>query len=548
MVHDGRKYGAPDAALVAAGSPAAPLGSAGTDQTGSVGQTITLSSAASTPAPGQSITSRQWTQLSGTDWYDADAMDPGFDPSAASPQVAVPTTISSLSANRTLLFGLTVTDSSGTSLQDLVAVVFMNLQKNASPQVSASATGTGAGSTYRPGTTISLVATASDSDGDALTYTWSQISGPPATVNGTTLANASVTAPAASGTLVYRVTVSDNTGEANSTAFVDVSFSVNRPPVVVVTSTPASGPDGTFVTLGGAASSDPDDGGITFAWTENQPGSGSLVTLSGANTATATFTMPAYTGSVAARRRTFRLTITDSMGAGFAVSQTVNFNPNRGPDAPILTTNGDRKVFYSDSSTTSTDKSEVLSVSSVTDADGDPLTMSWTVESGPITSTATLLSATSGQNITFKSAPKPSASQQNTGGVYTIGVTATDGVEQSGKTTVDLLVMPSWSSDIYPIITTSCGTGTTGCHSSVAPGGGLVMGGGAGNALANLLNGRVSPNNASGSLLYSKVNDGSMPKFASKLPQQLINMIRDWIEPENNVSPKPGLSPGAENN
>jgi len=58
MVHDGRKYGAPDCAMVAVGNPAAPLASAGPDQSGSVGATLTLTSAASVPAPGQTIISR----------------------------------------------------------------------------------------------------------------------------------------------------------------------------------------------------------------------------------------------------------------------------------------------------------------------------------------------------------------------------------------------------------------------------------------------------------------------------------------------------------
>ncbi len=544
MVHDGRKYGAPDAALVAAGAPAAPVASAGPDRSGTTGAVLNLTSAASVPAPGQTILSRQWTQLSGRDWYDADAMDPGFDPSAASPLLSVPTTVSSLSPTRTLHFGLTVTDSTGTSRQDYATVVFQNLQKNAPPQVSASTTA----SVFRPGATVALNASATDADGDPLTYSWTQVSGPAAVVTSPNLAAASVTAPVATATLVYRVTVSDGTGEPNAVATADVSFSVNRPPVVGATSTPASGPDGTFVTLSGTTTTDPDGETLTFAWSEIPPLTGSPVTLSGASTATATFTMPAYTGTPTARRRTFRLTVTDSMGPSFPATRDVTFSPNRAPEIPTLVTGGDRKVFYSDSSSTSSDKSETVSVTSLTDPDGDALTFSWTVESGPITSTAVLLSATSGSSITFRSAPKPTSQQQNTGGIYVLGVTATDGVEQSAKSTVEMLVLPSWSGDIYAMVTASCGTGTSGCHSSVAPGGGLVMSGGASAAHSAVLSGRVTANNPSASSFFTKIDSGSMPKGGSKLPQAVINMVRDWIEPEWNASPKPGLSPGAENN
>jgi hypothetical protein len=539
MVHDGRKYGAPDSALVAAGGPAAPLASAGPDRTGPVGAVLTLSSAASAPAPGQTILSRQWTQLSGTDWFDVDARDPGFDPAAASPLVAVPSTVSSLSPNRTLLFGLTVTDATGTSRQDLVAVNFQNLLKNAAPQVSASTTA----AIFRPGATVALSSSASDPDGDPLTYSWTQVSGPAAAISGTALANASVTAPIASGTLVYRVTVSDNTSEPNGIVSVDVPFSVNRPPAVSAVTTPASGPDGTFVTLNGSATTDPDDAALTYAWTETPPLSGAPnVALSGAATATATFTMPAYVGSVGARRRTFRLTVTDAMGPAFAVAQTVNFAPNKGPAAPTVTTSGDYKVFYSDSAAAS-DKSEVLSVSATTDADGDPITFTWTVESGPITTVSVLLSATSGSAVTFRSAPKPTASQLNTGGIYVIGVTATDGVEQSTKTTKPLLVTSSLSGDVYPLFTTNC----VSCH----PGsGGFSLAGGASTARSLLIStNRVVPKNSGSSTLFQRMNSASSPMpQGGKLPQQLVNMVRDWIEPEWNVASPPGLSAGAEDN
>jgi hypothetical protein len=546
MVHDGRKYGAPDAVQVKVGTPALALSDAGGDQDNGPGANIVLSSALSTPAPGQTITSRQWTQLSGTDWYDVDAADVDFNPTAASPAIRVPTTVSSLSPNRVLLFGLTVTDGSGTSREDLVAVNFLNLPKNAQPQVSASTPNP----TYRPGATVALSSTASDGDGDALSYTWTQVSGPAAVITGSTLANASVTAPVATATLVYRVTVSDNTGEGNGTAAADVSFSVNRPPVVVVSSTPASGPAGTEVTLSGATTSDPDDAGLSWSWTEIPPQSGSPVTLNGANTPTATFTQPAYTGSVNARRRTFTLTVTDSMGAAYAVSANVNFSPNKGPNLPTITAAGDRVVFYAGSNA-SGDKTEALTVSPVFDDDGDPLTFAWSVESGPITSAATLLTATSGTSVTFKSAPKPSPSQSSTGGVYVIGVVATDGAELSPKGKVNLLVVPSWSLDIYPMIAGSCNSGGT-CHGSGSAGG-LVMSQDAGSARTNLLNGRVTPDDYNASSLYNKLSSGSMPSTGTKwnITNQtdwMLKMVRDWIEPEWNTTPHPGFNVGAANN
>jgi hypothetical protein len=543
MVHDGRKYGAPDAAIVLAGSPDAPLADAGADVAGNPGTVLDLSSASSSPAPGGTITARHWTQLSGKDWYDVAAHpESGFDPSAANPRITVPAFISSLTANRTLSFSLAVTDGSGTGIEDLVAVVFQNLPRNASPQLTASTPFP----VLRPGATGSLNSSATDADGDPLTFTWSQVSGPTAAITAANLPNASVTAPVVTGTLTYRVTVSDNTGEGNGTVSATVSFSVNQPPVPAVVATPAAGPEGTVVSLDASATTDPDDAGLSYQWTEIPPQSGTVVQLSGASTATASFTMPSYTGSIGARRRTFRLTVTDSMGPSSAVSANATFTPNRGPTAPVVTAVGDRKVFYSDSNATS-DKSESLSVSSTVDADGDQLSFVWSVESGPITSTSVLLSSTGGATITFKSAPRPTQSQNSTGGVYTLGVVASDGVELGPKSTVDLLVTSSFTSDIYPFIQGGCLSSS--CHGNTSfPAGNLFMGNSASTARTNLLTSRVTPNDYANSLFYTKLSSGLMPSTGAKWTQDMVNLVRDWIEPEWNATPKPGFSTGAENN
>ncbi len=64
----------------------------------------------------------------------------------------------------------------------------------------------------------------------------------------------------------------------------------------------------TGVTLAGSGN-DPDGTIASYAWTQT---AGAAVTLSGANTATATFTAPSVTGSAVL---TFRLTVTDNDGA-----------------------------------------------------------------------------------------------------------------------------------------------------------------------------------------------------------------------------------------
>ena len=64
---------------------------------------------------------------------------------------------------------------------------------------------------------------------------------------------------------------------------------------------------------------------------------------------------------------------------------------------------------------------------------------------------------------------------------------------------------------------------------------------------SNLLNGRAKSNDHKNSLLWTRVNSGNMPKNSSKLPQHQINIIRDWLEPDQTAGSS-GLSNGVENN
>ena len=556
MVHDGRKYGAPDQVTVVVGSQGAPVADAGTDTIGFVSQVLTLSSSGSLPAPGQTIDGRQWVQVSGRDWYDVDLKDAGFDPQAEAPAITVPGDASSLSSTRVLLFAVTVSDPTGSSVEDLVSVTFTGLPKNAQPVANAQVNG--GASVFRPGNMIVMTGSGTDADGDPVSYFWEQIAGPPVSFAPATLQQITVTAPSASDTLTFRVTVNDGTGEPNSTDTAEVSFAVNRPPVIVISSTPSAGPAGTFVTLSGNGTTDPDDGGLTYAWTELPPAKGGLVTLSGANTISATFTQPVYQvsgggqgGSQSERRRTFRLTVTDGVGPSGAVNATVTFSPNVAPVLGAVTPTGDRKIFYSNSGQT-IDRSETLTANSsggagpTVDADGDALSWSWRIVSGPFANPpSSYLSSTTQRSVTF-GAPRPTQSADSTGGVYRLGVVGSDGAELSTEVTVDVLVTASFLGDVYPMFTSTCNS--IGCHNNTASGG-LRLDQGASQSRSNLLTlNYVLPNNYSTSTLYFDLQTGKMPKTGAPFTQWQYYTVRDWIEPEHNVGSPEGLSSGAENN
>jgi hypothetical protein len=139
--------------------------------------------------------------------------------------------------------------------------------------------------------TVSLFVTASDAQGDALTYAWSQVT--PATpagifTNGTS-ANATWRAPrvTATGAFTLKVTVSDGQG-GTAERTVDLQVvnvpGLNQPPIVSATITgPTSVLAGSFASLSVTAS-DPDGDPLTYSWRTVPIDQGTFTTSTNATT------------------------------------------------------------------------------------------------------------------------------------------------------------------------------------------------------------------------------------------------------------------------
>jgi hypothetical protein len=274
----------------------APTASAGPDKTANEGTLVTLDGRGSADSDG-AITAWLWKQT-GT--------GPTATLSSASSAAATFVAPAVGSGGVVLTFELTVTDNEGLQATGICAVSISNVN-----QVPAADAGTD--QTVGIGDAVRLNGlNSSDPDGLLVSYSWRQIQGSPVLLNDSTLAGPSFTAPdieQPGESLVFELTVTDNDGAADiDTCIVNVSR-VNRPPGA------DAGPDlvtdeGTWVTLSGHNSSDPDGSIVSYSWV--QTGGTPTVDLVDPFGPRPSFTAPDVGPEGAAL--TFELTVTDDGG------------------------------------------------------------------------------------------------------------------------------------------------------------------------------------------------------------------------------------------
>ena len=328
----------------------APTVNAGIAQTVNENSATTLNGSA-TDSDG-SIASYLWAQTAGTPVSLSNA-------SSATASFIAPTTL----ADTVLSFQLTATDNSGASSSASTNVTVKHV--NVAPVASA-----GADQTVNEGGNVSLSGSATDSDGRIVSSIWTQLAGTPVTLTGANTATASFTAPASmtGEVMIFQLTVIDDKGaSASATTNVNV-LHVNVAPVANA-GADQSVDEQTSVTLSGSGA-DTDGTIASYSWTQV---SGTPVTLSGANTATASFTAPAsMTGEV----MSFELTVTDDKGLSSTAAVT-NVNVLHVNVAPAANAGADQTVD---------EQTAVTLAGSGSDIDGTIASYSWTQVSGtPVT-------------------------------------------------------------------------------------------------------------------------------------------------------------------
>jgi N-acetylneuraminic acid mutarotase len=227
----------------------------------------------------------------------------------------------------------------------------------------------------------------SDIEGDAITYRWSFTMTPDGSI--ATLSNATSVLPQffadLEGNYVVQLIVNDGMADSfpDSVNITATTATVNSAPVV------DAGPDqnvktNTLVTLNGSWSYDPDGNPITYSWSLTTAPEGSNATLSSSTAVNPTFTADVDGSYIV------QLVVND--GTVDSAADSVTITAATSNSAPVA----DAGTYQS----VALDTLVTLDGSGSSDADGDPLTYSWSFTTVPGGSNATLSSSTA-VNPTF---------------------------------------------------------------------------------------------------------------------------------------------------
>ena len=299
-----------------------PTANAGADQSVDEGATVQLDASSSSDLENEaSSLVYSWQQVDSSGYViilnDANTATPSF--TAPNP----------VAANTDLIFQLTVTDSLGKSsdANATISVIYNN-----PPSADA-----GADQSVDEGATVQLDASSSsdlEDEASSLVYSWQQVdsSGYTITLSDPNIINPTFTAPEVPATtdLIFQLTVTDSLGKS-SDANATITVIYNNPPTANAGAN-AQVNEGDNVELDASASSDLEDetSSLAYSW-QQVDSSGYTISLSGANTATPSFTAP---NPVAADTDLiFQLTVTDSLGKSSDANVTITVLYNNPPEA-----------------------------------------------------------------------------------------------------------------------------------------------------------------------------------------------------------------------
>ncbi len=331
---------ATDRVTVTVSADREPVADAGESRTVAGRKLVVLRGSASDPDG--DVATYAWTQLMGPAVMldGANTAAPAF----TTPDVKVDTS---------LVFQLTVT-ANGLQATDTVA---LTVSADKAPVANA-----GSDRTVASRSTVVLRGSVEDEEGDAATYTWTQVSGPAIILSSGSTVSPTFTAPSVkeAATLVFELTVQANGLQAVDTVVITVAAE-GMPTVEAGEDRTVAGRG--LVVLRGSAST-PDGSAATYAWSQV---SGQAVTLQGGTTAVASFTAP------------------DVKSASTLVFQLMaSANGQQTTDTVVITVAADgAPVANAGTDRTVGSRSSVVLRGSAVDAEGDAASFAWTQTGGP---------------------------------------------------------------------------------------------------------------------------------------------------------------------
>ncbi|HET7792710.1 MAG TPA: PKD domain-containing protein [Rhizobacter sp.] len=355
VVNDGTVSSTADSVTIST-SNSAPVANAGADQTARVGDTVVLDGRGSNDVDGDTL-SYAWRIVSA----------PAGSSSVLSNAAVVQPSLR-LDVSGTYELQLVVNDGSVNSAADTVIVSTTNSAPVARP---------GSNQSVALGALVQLNGSgSSDVDGNPLTYAWSLLSRPAgssAALSNAGLVNPTFTADRP-GTYVAQLIVND--GFTNSAA-ASVTISTDNAAPTANAGADQTVPLGATVQLSGGASTDPEGTALAYTWALTTRPAGSTAALSGVNLVAPSF--------VADRPGTYvaQLIVSDGVLSS-------------APDTIIVSTQNSRPVADAGApQSVETGSTVQLNGSGSRDADGNPLTYSWSLTTRPAGSVAVLANATS---------------------------------------------------------------------------------------------------------------------------------------------------------
>ncbi len=258
-----------------------------------------------------------------------------------------------------------------------------------------------------PINTVVLNGSGSDSDGQVVSYSWNQLSGPTTATTSQLNQSALTVSNCAEGTYTFSLTVTDNN---NMTAVDNTSIiienNINQPPTVNAGSDKWLTLPVTTTTLN-ATASDVDGSIVSYQWIKTW---GPAATLTNVNTSSLSIvgsTVGTYT---------FKVTVTDDKG--LKSSDVVNVTIKKA--LPVANAGADQQIISPVSQTT------LIGIG--TDADGTIINYAWTQSSGPAAV------------INNSGLPTIQVSQLTTAGQYVFLLTVTDNDNQKATDYVTINV------------------------------------------------------------------------------------------------------------